>query len=166
MSYYSSISEGYDGLYYKEQSEKLRRLIANCPLFSPSGLILDVGAGTGIVEKELLLLYPDAKFSVVNLEPEKKMLEMCKGKKVVGFVEKIPFSDKTFDIIVSLTALHHAEPRKAVSEILRVAKKNAVILISILKQSPNLRIYKRLLLQSGFKDFDLGKDLEFIKAKG
>ncbi|MBI5871818.1 class I SAM-dependent methyltransferase [archaeon] len=169
MSYYNSISKGYDELYYKEQSEKLKALISNCPFFVPRGLILDIGAGTGLVEKELCQIYNqaymNAEFSIINLEPERKMLNQCSGIKVIGSAEKLPFPDKTFDIIISLTSLHHAAPERAITEILRTAKPNAVILLSILKHSEKLYDFKKILSRNKFRAVDLVKDIGFIRIK-
>ncbi len=163
MGYYSQISSGYNELYYNEQSEKLKALLANCPSFVPKGLILDIGAGTGIVEKELTGIYPNAAFSVINLEPEQKMLCQCKGIKIRAKAEKLPFPDKTFDVVISLTSLHHAQPEKAVREMLRIAKKNAVFIISILKSSKTLASFRKLLSRNKFRPVNMAKDIGFIR---
>ena len=68
---------------------------------------------------------------------------------------------KLLDSVVSLTALHHANLPKAKAEIERVAKPNAGIAISFLKQAKSFPLAKRLF--SNFKEFDSEKDKVFVR---
>ena len=106
MEYYNKIANGYDELYEEEQRKKIEIIKK---YIKPKGKILDIGAGTGIVSRFFK--------NVVSLDPSKKMLEKIKGEKLVGKAEELPFKDKSFDMIISLTALHHADPKKAISVI-------------------------------------------------
>ena len=45
MDYYSSIAKGYDELHKEEQLKKLQIIAKH---IKPKGLLLDIGAGTGI----------------------------------------------------------------------------------------------------------------------
>lgn len=153
MQYYNKISKGYNELYKEEQLKKIKIIKK---YIKPKGLLLDIGAGTGISTKAFT-----KKALCIALDPSKEMLKKYPGLKVVGKAENLPFKDNTFDIIISVTALHHANPEKAISEIKRVAKPNAQIAISILKKSKRLPGIKKLL--KNFKEIEEEKDIILIK---
>ncbi|MFH0798321.1 MAG: methyltransferase domain-containing protein [Candidatus Woesearchaeota archaeon] len=140
--YYSDIASGYDKLHGEEQMKKLKLIEKN---FKPKAPLLDIGAGTGIAIKF---------FNVggVALDPSEGLLRHYDGKKVVGGAEYLPFPDKTFNSIVSLTALHHVKDiDKAIREIKRVSKDGCNYAFSILKKANNFNELKSKLK----KYFDL-----------
>jgi len=78
--------------------------------------------------------------------------------KKVGTAEGLPFPNDHFDVVISLTALHHADVKKALREIFRVLKKDGKVAISIMKKSKvDLELFKN------FKKIDGDKDWIFIK---
>src|SRR3989344_2922097 len=127
MNYYDRLASGYDELHAEEQLEKLQIILFHVTF---SGKILDVGAGTCIAAKHL-----NKQITVISVDPSKKMLDQGIGERHVAKAEQLPFPDKTFDGVISLTALHHCDLKKALTEIRRVAKPTAVIAISFLKKS-------------------------------
>ena len=144
MTYYDSISEGYDELYGAEQLEKAKIILG---LIRPkrTDKLLDVGCGTG----SFLEL---CKCDAVGIDPSVELLKKSKGNVMLGVAEALPFDDNTFDYVVSITAIHHFEDLdKAISEIKRVGKKRVVI--STLKNSSRAdEIEKKL-----GKEFDIEK---------
>ncbi len=81
--------------------------------------ILDAGCGTGALLVALKGRYPSV--SAEGLDPDEKALEIAKRKSGrkgldikwhLGFMEKMPFDDSSFDIVVSTLALHHVNPEK------------------------------------------------------
>ena len=153
MEYYNKIAKSYNELYKEEQLEKVKIILK---YIKPKGKLLDIGAGTGISTK------PFKKYcNCTALDPSKELLKQYKGKKIVGKAEKLPFPDNNFDIIISVTALHHTNIKKALSEIKRVAKPNAQIAITILKKS---KAAKNLNLFKDFKKINSKKDWIFIKS--
>ena len=81
---------------------------------------------------------------VISLDPSAKLLKQGKGITIVGKAEAIPFKDRMFNTVISLTALHHCDLEKALREIKRVARDDATIAISFLKQSPKLQEFEAL----------------------
>jgi len=136
MHYYNATASSYNELHGQEQLEKANIIKRE---LQPKGLLLDVGAGTGIATK----LFHDC-CDCIALEPSAMMLSQYKGFGVVGRAERLPFKDNSFDAVVSLTALHHCDLQKAVSEILRVAKPRAKIGISFFKRAANFSEAERL----------------------
>ncbi len=152
MRYYNSISLGYNQLHAEEQAAKASLIKANCNLH---GLLLDIGAGTGTTTA----LFPCEE--CIALDPAKEMLKQFSGMKVVARSEGMPFKDASFDCVVSLTALHHADLPKAKVEMERVAKENAGIAVSFFKRAKTFPLAKRLF--KGFTEIDSEEDLIFVK---
>lgn len=127
MRYYNTIAPGYNELYGEEQKEKAHLLKKYAKV---KGLLLDIGAGTGMATEE----FKD-QATCILLDPSIEMLKQAKGMRICAKAEYLPFKDGTFDSIVSLTALHHTKLRQVLKEVNRVKKKGAVIGISMLKKA-------------------------------
>lgn len=153
MQYYNQIAKSYNELHGKEQIQKAKLILKH---IKPKGKLLDIGAGTGIATK-LFEPYCDC----TALDPSQELLKQYTRKKIIGKAESLPFKDKTFDTIISLTALHHTDLKQAIKEINRVAKNNGIIAISFLKKSKKLNQAKQLL--KNYKQIEQEKDLIFIK---
>ncbi|HLC22366.1 MAG TPA: class I SAM-dependent methyltransferase [Candidatus Nanoarchaeia archaeon] len=146
---YDVLAPGYDELYREEQEKKLA-LIAHVI----KGNVLDIGAGTGIVARH----FPN----VVSLDPSPEMLAYAPGEKIVGSAEAIPFPSGRFDTIVSLTALHHCNIDKVITELQRLQPKNMAF--TILKKSQKCQeIVEKLQMAFGMDIIDEEKDLLVIK---
>ena len=99
-------------------------------------MILDVGCGTGVFTLNILGLGT----RVIGLDISQPML-VCAGQKaenypfrgVAGDMRVLPFADKCFDRVVSMTALEFTEDGKgAVGELFRVTKKGGVVVVTTL----------------------------------
>ena len=146
---YDYIAPGYDELYGEEQLKKLK-IIA--PIIK--GKVLDLGAGTGIVAKN----FPN----VTSLDPSEDMLKFAPEPKTVGSAETIPFSARSFDTIVSLTALHHCDIDQVIKELKRMQPKNMGF--SILKKSKKCKeIVDKLQKEFDMKLIEEEKDIILIK---
>ena len=152
MKYYDKIAKGYNELYEEEQEKKLKVIKK---YLKPKGLILDIGAGTGIASKYFK--------NIILLDPSEDMLKQAKGEKIVAKAEKLPFPDKTFDAIISITALHHTDIKKAIKEIKRVSKKNCKYAFTILKRAKKYSLIKQELEKNfKLKEIDGEKDIILI----
>lgn len=95
--------------------------------------VLEIGVGTGNLASKFL----KNKFNIVGVDQSREMLNVAKEKhpqlKVrIGEFLKLPFDDKSFDVIVSTYAFHHLKREEkvvAISEMLRVLKDNGKIVI-------------------------------------
>jgi ubiquinone/menaquinone biosynthesis C-methylase UbiE len=127
MDYYDEISAGYEQLHGEEQLRKAKIILQNLEVRKTDKL-LDVGCGTA----SYLSIF---KCQKTGIDPSKELLKQAKIPTVQGKAEELPFPDNSFDIVISLTAIHHANPKKAVAEMFRVAKR--YIVISVLKKASN-----------------------------
>lgn len=138
MDYYSEISAGYDELHKEEQIRKLKIIEK---YIKPKAPLLDIGAGTGISTSFF-------KVKAVALEPSEEMLKQYNGEKVVAKAESIPFPDKSFNTIISITALHHTDIEKAINEIKRVSNDGCIYAFSVLKKAANAEKIRKLLKEN------------------
>jgi ubiquinone/menaquinone biosynthesis C-methylase UbiE len=153
-NYYNGIAPGYNELYSEEQLNKwktAKKLIE----FSKNDIVLDIGCGTGIIEKQLV-----GKIKlIVGIDLSSKMLELAyKHPKITYLCSKashLPFLDNTFDKVISITVLQDIKNwGSTLREIKRVAK--GPVLISILKRKRTLPHIKKTLS----KYFKIKKCLE------
>lgn len=136
MAYYDEISEGYDGLHREEQLKKLNIIKENIKI-KKSDKMLDVGCGTGFSRD-----FFDCDWT--GIDPSEKMLKKCRGKCLKASAEKIPFPDKSFDIVVSVTAMHNFDDiEKGLKEMERVGRGRFVF--SVLKKSRKFKSIKALI---------------------
>ncbi|MFH1455637.1 MAG: class I SAM-dependent methyltransferase [archaeon] len=149
--YYSVIAKGYNVLHEKEQLKKIFMIKSK---LQPKGFILDIGCGTGISSKWK---------HCIGIDPSLGMLKHSKKNKICAKAEALPFKNKSFDTIISITALHHTDIDKVVKEIKRVAKPKAKLALTILKKSKKSKQSINKLKKSfKLKQYEENKDYILI----
>lgn len=94
--------------------------------------LLDVGIGTGLFSLEFAKMGVD----VSGIDPSEEMIAIArerglKAKRGTG--EKIPFADDLFDVVLSMSSMEFSRnPDKFVSEMVRVARPSAAIVVAVL----------------------------------
>jgi len=152
MNYYDNIAKSYNELHEEEQKKKLDIISKE---LKPKGTILDIGAGTGISAKYFK--------NIALLDQSIEMLKQSKGLRIVGKAESLPFKDKTFNNIISITSLHHTNIKRAIKEIKRISKKNCKYSFSILKRAQKYSLIKQELQNSfNLREIDEEKDIILI----
>ncbi|MCL5009396.1 MAG: class I SAM-dependent methyltransferase [Candidatus Parvarchaeota archaeon] len=135
VDYYNTIKDSYEALYSMEQEGKIDFLIS---LVKPKRkhLILDVGAGSGILERKL------KKEKIIALEPSKLIDDLAENKpKNITIIRKriLDFhTTKKFDIIFCVTVLQDMKPserQEALDSLFKMCKKGGKIVISVLGES-------------------------------
>lgn len=125
----------YDWAWCHYTLPSLTRLIRHLSLES-SDALLDVGCGTGELERMLAPAHPALRITGVDLS--KRMLEAARRKlrraPNVCFEQagatNLPFEDDAFDHVVSASAFHYfREPMKALREMRRVAASDGRIIV-------------------------------------
>jgi SAM-dependent methyltransferase len=111
-------------------NKRVRYIVENC---SP-GLALDVGCGTGVLAGRLAR----AGFEVTGLDPSQGMLDVMAESQpqvegVRGDGAALPFEDGSFDLTLTVAALHHiADPdavRRTLIEMARVTKPGGQLVV-------------------------------------
>ncbi len=126
---------------------------------SKKGKILDLACGPGFLAKELSLRSDN--FDIFCLDYSKHAIHLakknCKGMGnihfIVGRVEKLPYKDSTFDLIVCKDSFHHFKSaEKALKEILRVLKIGGIFYMQDLRRDlPSYFIKQTLPLDNSIK---------------
>lgn len=129
MEYYDQIANSYQELHGEEQLRKARIIADNLDI-KPTDSLLDVGCGTA----KYLAIFSCKK---TGIDPSAGLLKQADIPVIMGKAEALPFPDNSFDIVISLTAIHHADAEKAVAEMLRVSRRDVVI--SVLKKAKNFK---------------------------
>ena len=141
MPYYDAISGGYDELHGEEQLSKLSIIKSNLEI-SKNAMLLDVGCGTGI----------SSGFDcfVAGIDLSMGLLRQNKNnKKILGAAESLPFKDKSFDYVISVTAMHNFNNiKKSMEDMKRVGKVHFVF--SVLKKSRKFDYIKKMI-EENFK---------------
>jgi SAM-dependent methyltransferase len=137
--------------------------------------ILDVGCGTGFSIEYLKNL---GYYNVVGIEPSQEMLKYCKEKKFFaylgGFEDLLKIKEienKTFDLILSISALQWVIANKQEMEIKNIIKKigkalllklkeKGIVVIQFYPRSENIfEIVKNSFSRAGFKVSEYIKNL-------
>jgi len=124
------------------------RMVIELAKVKPGDKVLDVGCGTG----SLTLTAKSsagASGAVYGIDAAPEMIEVARKKAKqagsdvvfeVGLVEKIPFPDATFDVVVSRLVIHHLPDdlkRKAFAEVFRVLKPGGHLLVADFRPPTN-----------------------------
>jgi ubiquinone/menaquinone biosynthesis C-methylase UbiE len=129
-------ADPYDGLatdYDRARPNYPDAAIAELP--KCSGIVVDVGAGTGIFTRQLALAMPDVR--VVGLEPSADMRETARAASAhlpnVGFepgvAERLPFVDQSASLITTATAVHWFDRPAFYAEAFRCLETNGHLVI-------------------------------------
>jgi len=91
-------------------------------VLAPGARVLDAGAGSGALSRQVLALEPGVELTMVDLSAG--MLAQAadiEARRVRGDVVDLPFEDETFDIVVCAWVIETVDdPLRAATEMLRV----------------------------------------------
>lgn len=151
---YNRMAALYDRVWSRYLAKTLSFLTAWAPIASTS-TVLDVGCGTGELERLLLSKQPTQ--SIVGIDLAEKMLaiahQKCVNSPHVLFqkasVSALPFADRSFDVVVSASAFHYFDdPIAALLEMKRVLKPDGdLIILDWCKDDLLCRLYDFVLKQ-------------------
>jgi ubiquinone/menaquinone biosynthesis C-methylase UbiE len=128
-------SRFYDFVARRVARVMYRRLADDIAAEAPDGAaVLDVGTGPGVLLVELARRRPDLRLTGVDLSAD---MIAAAGRNLgdraevrAADVTDLPFSDGSFDLVVSSLSLHHWDhPAQAVPELARVLRPGGRVLI-------------------------------------
>lgn len=125
---------GYGGYHYDGRWRVVAEEMAEYYNLKPGQRVLDVGCGKGFLLYELTQVVPG--LDVVGIDISQYAIENAKEEIKPflhqGLAEDLPYKDKSFDLVYSITTLHNLcvfNLKKAVQHIERVSKGNSYIMV-------------------------------------
>mgnify|MGYP001557891083 CR=1 FL=1 len=134
--------------------------------------VLDVGCGTGYLVEKAAREVDGGLIRGVDVSPEmvkvaqRRIQRIKNAEVVVADAEKLPYSKKVFDGVVSTLALHHfPDAQVAVREMARVAKKDGKIVLVDVQMHPLWLMNNMCKLEPGFVRMYSDKEVDDMLAK-
>lgn len=125
---------GYGGYSYDGRWRVVAEEMAKHYNLKPGQRILDVGCGKGFLLYEFTQVVPGIE--VVGIDISQYAIDNSKEEirsfLVKGQAQEMPFDDRSFDLVYSITTLHNLyiyDLKKAVKHIERVSKGNSYIMV-------------------------------------
>ena len=134
-TYYEQTASHYDAAHIHSDGphERAALIVANFMRATGSKRALDVGTGTGRALEILANQCPD--LHVVGIDPSRALLNKAVEQRGVSSTtlvqsggERLPFSNRSFDVVCSFGVLHHVRrPNSIVKEMARVSRHAVLI---------------------------------------
>jgi len=134
-----------DTFVFHGQLQELRQRTANLADIQPGEQVLDVGCGTGTLAMEVQRRVSRAG-RVAGVDPGIQQIARARAKAArrhvpiefqIGVIERLPFPEQTFDVVLSTLMMHHLPTslkRQGLSEIARVLKPGGRLVIADFKR--------------------------------
>lgn len=158
MGYYDGIAEGYDELHGAEQIDKIKVILKLLDKHDIKfNSVLDVGCGTGIASEYFN--------NFTGIDPSAGLLKIAQnkqGKYIQASAEQLPFNDKQFDLVISITAIQNFDNiEQGLIEIKRVGKHFA---LTYLKKSPKAKQIESIINKffTVIERYEEEKDIIFL----
>jgi ubiquinone/menaquinone biosynthesis C-methylase UbiE len=138
----------FSGLMGMGMNRPNSRMVIELAKVKPGDKVLDVGCGTGSLTLTAKI-FAGANGAVYGIDSSPEMIDVARKKAKqagsdivfdVALIEKIPFPDATFDVVVSRLVIHHLPDdlkRKGFAEIFRVLKPGGHFLVADFKPPTN-----------------------------
>ncbi|PIU14235.1 MAG: hypothetical protein COT21_00940 [Hadesarchaea archaeon CG08_land_8_20_14_0_20_51_8] len=131
---YDLTADIYDERYTRIQRKKYEVVKKYLP--KHIARILDLGCGTGMFLEELagrgeIVTGVDSSVEMLSIAQKRA----CGASLVCADADHLPFKDRSFDVVVSVTLLQNVpEPVATMKEIARVLKPGAIAIVTSLKR--------------------------------
>ena len=118
---------GYGGFRYDGRWRPVAEAMARHYRLKPGDSILDVGCGKGFLLYEFTQVLPGVRVAGIDISQYavENAKEEVRSFLKVGTASALPYPDRSFDLVVSVTTLHnlyHYDLWKAIQEIERVSR--------------------------------------------
>ena len=149
MLHYNQTAASYDTQYAKEQRAKMEAALGTVALKKDS-LMLDIGCGTGllfrhIADKSRLLVGVDVSNRLLK-QAQRRAKQHANITLVQADADHTPFKSRSFRNVFAITLLQNTpNPTATLREIVRIAKPEATIVLTILKKKFSRKLIEELL---------------------
>jgi ubiquinone/menaquinone biosynthesis C-methylase UbiE len=174
---YKNLAHIYDSRFQKFISVTTNK-VATLANIAPGGKVLDLGCGTGGMLFKLGQEYPNVEL-LAGIDASEDMLQLARIKLnsyknvdlQLGSVEKLPYPDENFDLIVSSGVIHYVQDTaRMIEETLRVLKPHGNILLTdMAKESMATKIvslFQRVTDPGAVRYYSLHSASELLQSRG
>lgn len=138
-------AKAYEALFVPALFGQWASRIADAANLVAGQSVLDVACGTGVLAREALRRTGPRGY-VAGLDPSDGMLAVAKESSPSvdwrqGTAESMPFSDASFDAVVSQFGLMFTDRDRAIREMLRVLKPNGRLIVAVWDTVENIPAY-------------------------
>jgi ubiquinone/menaquinone biosynthesis C-methylase UbiE len=135
----------HDTFSFRGMLRELRQRTINLVRMQPGEQLLDVGCGTGTLAMEVARRVGTTG-RVVGVDPGEEQIARARSKATrrnlpidfqIGVIERLPFPNQTFDVVLSTLMMHHVPTplkRQGLAEIARVLKPGGRLVIADFKR--------------------------------
>ncbi len=147
---YDLMSWIIDASLFRGQMRELRRQTITLARIQPGEQVLDVGCGTGTLAIEVQRRVSKSGH-VRGIDPSTQQIARARSKASrrhmpiefqIGVIERLPFPDQTFDVVLSTLMMHHVPDslkRQGLAEVARVLKPGGRLVIADFKRKQERR---------------------------
>lgn len=154
MAWFDAFAQHYDCWYQKKLGSFVdqvqKQLIEDIAEPKANETVLDIGSGTGnyslwLAQKGLRVSAIDQSQEMMSIAQKKAEKENVKIAWYLEDAQSLPFSDNTFDLVISVTAIEFMDdPKQVLQEGMRALKQNGRLVIGVLtKESPWGELYQK-----------------------
>ncbi len=147
---------GYGGYKYDGRWIAVAKRIKKIYKLKKGAKILDIGCAKGFLLKDML----DIGLDPYGLEISRYAIKNCHkdviGRIHLGSAESLPFSDNSFDFVLSLNTLHNLDKFKcetALKEIMRVSKGKSFIQVDSYRNLKEKKLFLDWVLTAKYHDY-------------
>lgn len=125
---------GYGGYKYDGRWKTVVRRMKDYYKLADNAAILDIGCGKGFMLHDFKEIMPDCEIAGIDVSRyaiENSMPSVKQFLKIAS-AEKLPYADKSFDLVVSINSIHNLPLERlklALQEIERVCRGNSYITV-------------------------------------
>lgn len=123
---------GYGGYIYDGRWVSVVERFRDYYGLTPESGVLDVGCAKGFMLHDFVQVIPGIKVAGIDISQYAidNAMESIKPFVKVANAKELPFPDKSFDLVISITTIHNLpleECKQALKEVMRVSRKHAFI---------------------------------------
>ena len=145
----------YDPLLWLMRETKFKSYLVEQAQISNGSRVLDLGCGTGTLAIMTKRVHPEAE--VVGIDADSKILGLARVKAAKadvalmldqGMADQLPYSDSSFDRVLSSLVLHHLSTenkRRTLREVFRVLRSDGRL--HVVDFGPPRTFYSRLVVR-------------------
>ena len=136
------------------------KFLEDIPKYS---FVADIGCGNG--RNMMMAMFNDKKFNYIGCDFLEEFTDICANKSLnvnISNILNLCYKDCSFDAVMNIAVIHHLSTpirrERAVKELIRIAKPNSKILITVWGFEDYYKYNKRKLIKIEYNNDDIDAD--------